>query len=242
MKTLLLLVVLSGSLFLGLRSSSDKPHVAIADTIFSDPAYNKVMPLGDDDYALHKIHMTERLEFIVAALQSRDVSDWPQALQVERARNIERLREYSQAEKYPINYDHPETQLPCFYDRDGNLCAVAHLVAESAGMPLVQKINSRYQYATIQQMNMPELDEWIATSGLTRGEVITIQRPGSRFNEASVRSEGIQISDPVPVDSTGQQTVQQGEPVKEGTQQAVPEPGLSQMEPAKAEGELANSK
>ena len=179
MKTLLLIAAFTTSLYLGLGSSSPGSIPSPdAHIVFANPSYNKVMPVVGTGAREYDRQVVERLEYLEAALQSRDVSDWQEDLQAERARNIERLREYRLAGNFPINYDHPETQLPCFYDRDGNLCAVAHLVAESEGMPLVREIKSRYQYATVQQMDMPELEEWIAESGLTREEVITIQEPG----------------------------------------------------------------
>lgn len=184
--------------FLGivLIPSFDGTNVENHDAIFSNPSYNNVMPVANVGGAEYRGQVMARLEYLEAALRGRDVSGWPAELQAERARNIERLRAYRLEGKFPINYEHPGEQHPCFLDRDGNLCAVANLIAKSDGMDLVRTINRRYQYATVSQMEMPEIDAWIARSGLTREEVITIQEPGS-FVEPNY-SSGL-IASPLPV-------------------------------------------
>lgn len=234
MKTVLLLVAFSGSLFLGLRSSSNTTfNSAEDDAVFVNPAYNTVMPVVAGHFPEYQQQVSARLEYIESALQRRDVSGWPQALQAERARNIERLKEYRLAGRFPINYDHPATQLPCFYDRDGNLCAVAHLIAESDGIEAVKAINSRYQYATVQEMKMVELDEWIARSGLTREEVITIQEPGwfgGQWVEGQPTDQIQLLAVPVQMDSAST-TQQVAEPVEPAQIELphVQDPGLTQV-------------
>lgn len=148
------------------------------DSPFAHPVYNTFMPVRDVGYNEYRTQVVYRLTALESLLKNRDVSDWPVPLQKARAENIRRLREYRIAGAFPANYDHPDRQLPCFLDRNGNLCAVANLIATSEGMELVKRINRRYQYATVSQMNMPELDAWVARSGLTPEEVITIQEPG----------------------------------------------------------------
>jgi hypothetical protein len=148
------------------------------DAVIAAPAYNKVMAVRDAPYIEYHEQVTRRLEYLESLLRSRDVSNWPEALRAERMKNIDRLHDYREAGKFPMNFDHPDRQLPCFLDHKGNLCAVANLIAKSEGIEMVQKINSRYKYATVSEMKIPELDQWIASSGLTRDEVITIQEPG----------------------------------------------------------------
>ncbi|MGE3800195.1 MAG: hypothetical protein AB7H80_04180 [Candidatus Kapaibacterium sp.] len=181
------------------------------DYVLASPAYNRVHPVTDAGWSSYRRQVADRLEYLEELLLSRDVRSWPKELQVERAENIERLHNYRKAERFPINYDHPEEQLPCFLDREGNLCAVAYLISESAGMDLVREINSKYQYATVSEMKLNEIDQWIAASGLTREEIITIQEPG--FTQRPVLIEDllksstfVQIPDTLslymPVDST----------------------------------------
>lgn len=152
------------------------------ESVTANPAYNTVRPVADAGRAEYRRQVAGRLEYLEGLLRGRDVSRWPAELQAARALNIERLHEYRLAGNFPINYDYPDRQLPCFLDRDGNLCAVANLIAKSDGIDAVRRINDHYQYAIVSEMAMPEVDVWIARSGLTREEVITIQEPAFTIN------------------------------------------------------------
>jgi hypothetical protein len=179
MRTLFLAAAAATTLCLGIFApSASTQSIQTIDEVVAAPAYNKVMAVRDLPYIEYHERVTGRLEYLESLLRSRDVSNWPEALRAERMKNIDRLHEYRLAGNFPFNYDHPGQQLPCFLDRNGNLCAVANLIAKSEGMGMVKKITSRYKYATVSEMKMPELDRWIAGSGLTRDEVITIQEPG----------------------------------------------------------------
>lgn len=214
--------LLCASLFAFTPESED---VKAIDHVIARPAYNRVMPIGESDYRTYHANVRERLDYITDLLDSRDVSDWPAELRAARATNIELLRDYRERGAFPINYDYPNTQLPCFYDRDGNLCAVANLIAQSDGIEMVEKINAQYKYATVSQMEMPELDAWIARSGLTRAEVITIQEPGWNGGFERAPRQPFQIAT---VDTTAAQQVV--EPVR--TEPVTVEPVPTQVEPA----------
>ena len=69
----------------------------------------------------------------------------------------------------------PGGRRPCFIDRDGNICAVGYLVEQSAGRELAEQINAKYQYDYIRDMDLPELADWVAGSGLSLEEVAMIQ-------------------------------------------------------------------
>jgi hypothetical protein len=184
MRTLVLAAAVAATLCLGIFApSATTQSMQTIDAVIAAPAYNKVMAVRDVPYIDYHEQVTRRLEYLESLLRSRDVSNWPEALRAARMKNIDRLHEYRMAGNFPINYDHPDRQLPCFLDRKGNLCAVANLIAKSEGIGMVQKITSRYKYATVSEMKMPELDQWIASSGLTRDEVITIQEPGFTMQE-----------------------------------------------------------
>ncbi len=181
--------------FLGFAHLTSERERTAGESVFADPAYNKVMPVADLGAVEYREGVTARLEYLESVLRERNVDGWPEELRAERLRNLDRLRAYRLAGRFPVNYDHPDRQLPCFLDRDGNLCAVAHLIAESAGMELVKDINARYQYATVSEMEMQEIDRWIASSGLTREEVITIQEPGFRSAERELPFREISAND-----------------------------------------------
>jgi hypothetical protein len=217
MRRIVLAAAAAAALCLGLCVPPSGAHgFATLDEVIAAPAYNTVLPVPDADMADYHQRVTQRLEYLESLLRVRDVSGWPTELRNERMKNIQRLHDYRVQGAFPINYDHPEQQLPCFLDRDGNLCAVANLIAQSEGMELVEKINQRYQYATVAEMALPELDAWIAGSGLTRDEVITIQEPGFTRRElpdpfvVTAQLDSSSISSPVDTAAAPPARMQQG--------------------------------
>jgi len=91
-----------------------------------------------------------------------------------RENMLDLLHEYWTAEVFPLNYDYAERK-PCFIDKNNTICAVGYLVQQTAGQHVAEKINSVYQYAYISEMELPELNEWINNSGLTKTECAMIQ-------------------------------------------------------------------
>lgn len=146
------------------------------DSIIGRGGFNALFPVTPGPGERERLQA--RLAYLEDLLRSRDVRNWPDALVRERARNIERLHEYRLRGRFPINEDHPDRVLPCFIDRHGSICAVGYLIEQSAGRDFAEWLDRRYRYATVAQMSSPALDAWIARSGLTRAEVITIQEPG----------------------------------------------------------------
>lgn len=92
-----------------------------------------------------------------------------------RAHVLDLLHEYWTAGVFPRNYDYPNERRACFIDRDGRLCAVGFLVAETAGRPVAEAINKEHQYDLIADMRTPALAEWMRASGLTKAECALIQ-------------------------------------------------------------------
>ena len=92
-----------------------------------------------------------------------------------RAHLLDLLHRYWVAGVFPRNYDYPGERRPCFIDRDGRLCAVGYLVAETAGRPVAERINAAHQYDLIADMRTPALAQWVQRSGLTKVECALIQ-------------------------------------------------------------------
>jgi hypothetical protein len=172
-----------------LHNGSQSRANAELDRIIGDGGFNRVYPIDQASHDVQKQQYTARLQKIVDLLGSRDVSDMPEELRAERARNLQRLVEYRQRGVFPVNYDHPGAFLPCFIDSTGAICAAGYLVEQSAGRDLAEAINREYKYATIAQIDSPLLDRWIAQSGFSRAEIATIQGPS-----LSPRQESISIA------------------------------------------------
>lgn len=99
----------------------------------------------------------------------------PADLREARRQNLERLREYTEAGVFPRNYLYSDQNRPCFIDRDNRICAAGYLVEHSAGRKVAEQINERVQSEFLWRMQLPELDRWIAGSGLSLIELCMIQ-------------------------------------------------------------------
>ena len=168
---------------------SDAPAADQVDAVIGEGGFNIFCPIVPGNGVPHETQVTRRLTVIEMLLRQRDVGSWPTELRAERARNLDRLHQYRLRGSYPRNYDHPDQLLPCFIDRDGRICAAGYLMEQSVGRSFAEKINASYQYATLAQIHEPELDRWIARSGLTLAELETIQEPESWPEEQVVTPE-----------------------------------------------------
>ncbi|MCC7437324.1 MAG: hypothetical protein IT211_02390 [Armatimonadetes bacterium] len=169
--------------------------------ITTDIQFNQLSPEIKGDLALQHANHTRRIQAVEGLLRSHDASWMRPELQAERARNLDRLRDYWQRGEYPMNYEHPGAWEPVFIDLDGNICAVGYLVEQSLGRKVAEEINSRYHFAAIRQIDAPELKQWIDNSGLTYEEVVAIQAPaveprGSRI-ATNRRPSRVVASEPV---------------------------------------------
>jgi len=84
------------------------------------------------------------------------------------------LNQYINDASFPVNTKY-EGRRPCFIDEYGNYCAVGYLIKETAGVQLASNVNELYQYDYIYDMNLPEINQWVESSGLTLKEVAMIQ-------------------------------------------------------------------
>lgn len=107
-------------------------------------------------------------------LRARDVSHLPHALQAARERYLDRLHAYAVRGIFPRNHERPY-YAPCFIDRDGHECAVAHLMMSSGQHDAAVKIATVANYAYVPEMKFSELDNWAQQTGLSGEELALIQ-------------------------------------------------------------------
>jgi len=86
---------------------------------------------------------------------------------------------------------HVPWRTPVFIDDRGTICAVGYLIERSLGRPLAEKIAQHHRYSLLEDIAtaMPEVREWVETSGLTLVELSSIQPgyiPPTRWNEADL--------------------------------------------------------
>ncbi len=122
-----------------------------------------------------QLRITTHLAYIERVLRSKDVAHLSAELRHKRSFLLDKLHQYRINGRFPRNYFGGNGRKPCFIDKHDNICAVGYLVAQSAGYRLAERINTQHQYDLIKDMNMPELTEWVAASGLTLEECAMIQ-------------------------------------------------------------------
>ena len=115
------------------------------------------------------------LAFAERRLRQKSAGGLSPALAARRAHLLDLLHRYWVAGVFPRNYDFPGERRPCFIDRNGRLCAVGYLVAETGGRAAAERINAVHQYDLIADMHTPVLDQWVQHSGLTEAEYALIQ-------------------------------------------------------------------
>lgn len=122
-----------------------------------------------------KDRVQAHLAYAERVLRRQPATGLSSILVARRAHLLDLLHDYWVAGVFPRNFDYPGERRPCFIDRDGRLCAVGYLVAETAGRPAAERINAAHQYDLIADMHTPTLAQWVQQSGLSTAECALIQ-------------------------------------------------------------------
>ena len=121
------------------------------------------------------LRLQTHLQYVENTLRSKDISHLTKEQQQNRLSILDLLNEYWTAGVFPKNYDYPNQRIPCFIDKEGNICAVGYLIEQTAGRQTAEEINSKHKYEYLLAMNDPNVDSWIRSSGLTKKECAMIQ-------------------------------------------------------------------
>ena len=95
------------------------------------------------------------------------------ALAKQRALSLERLRAYRDAGQFASDRDGRPASV--FRDHAGRLCPMAHLIAASGRMDLVDQVARTNNTLRLADVTEGPLWDWMLNSGLTREEIIRIQ-------------------------------------------------------------------
>ena len=98
------------------------------------------------------------------------------ALAAERLKNLDRLRAYREAGRFPSNRT-KAGWTPFLRDGAGASCAVALLAEASGGRAAVDAMRAADNHAWIADLKGGSLLDWIERSGLTQREAARIQAP-----------------------------------------------------------------
>lgn len=112
------------------------------------------------------------LTYVLQKLSSNTYQgDYPLA----RAQNLQHLRDYIEAGVFPQDFQHPDKRRPCFIDDAGRLCAVGYLIAKTAGLAEAERINQKFRFHYLLDMQDSSLLAWQSSSGLSLKELAMIQ-------------------------------------------------------------------
>lgn len=160
-----------------LTSCNTKPieNNPTVNAVIGDISFIKSYGYQPTNETNEDLRLQTHLKYVEKVLRSKDVSDLTKEQQENRLRMLDLLHDYWTAGVFPRNYDHPDKRVPCFIDKNGNICAVGYLIEQTAGRKIAEKINSKYKYEYLLAMNDQTIDNWVQSSGLTKEECAMIQ-------------------------------------------------------------------
>ena len=126
--------------------------------------------------AADKIRLRAHFDAVIAELTSADTGHLTADQRRARAGHIAELRRYRDRAIFPHNHDFPDAPTPYFVDEHGTRCALGHLIEESGGAALVQRIASTRNNAFVAELaSDKELIAWLDRAGLNAAEAARIQ-------------------------------------------------------------------
>jgi hypothetical protein len=121
------------------------------------------------------LRLQTHLNYAENQLRKSDVSHLTEKQLENRQTALNFLHEYWTNGVFPKNYDYSDQRIPCFIDKEGNICAVGYLIEKTAGRTVAEKINNKFKYEYLLAMNDNGIDSWMDTYGLTKKECAMIQ-------------------------------------------------------------------
>ncbi len=148
-------------------------------------------PGPEDEHARVHDHFT-----YVRKLLAEHAATKPE-LAERRAQLLHYFDEYIAKNIEPQNV-HVPWRTPVFIDDHGTICAVGYLIEQSAGRALPEKIAASHRYDFIEDIAaaMPDVRDWVASSGFTLEELGSIQ-PGYEISEIGMWSTWNFVKRPV---------------------------------------------
>jgi hypothetical protein len=168
---LLFILISTNCLKISAKNDNGQPVNAILGDISFFEKYSSLPTQSVSEVLCIQTH----LEYVESLLRKASIAHLTKKQKKNRQKAIENLNFYWTAGVFPENREFLNDRKPCFIDAKGNLCAVGYLIEQSAGREVAEQINARYQYEYLMDMEWNVIDEWIASSGLTKLECAMIQ-------------------------------------------------------------------
>ena len=175
MKNLVQLLLCFLVAFNCLKINAKNDNVQPVNAILGDISFFEKYSCLPTQSASEVLRIQTHLEYVESLLRNASTAHLTKKQKKNRQKAIENLHFYWTAGVFPENREFLNDRKPCFIDAKGNLCAVGYLIEQSAGREVAEQINARYQYEYLLEMEWKVIDEWIASSGLTKLECAMIQ-------------------------------------------------------------------
>jgi hypothetical protein len=175
MKNLVQLLLCFLVAFNCLKINAKNDNVQPINAILGDISFFEKYSCLPTQSASEVLRIQTHLEYVESLLRNASTAHLTKKQKKNRQKAIENLHFYWTAGVFPENREFLNDRKPCFIDAKGNLCAVGYLIEQSVGRGVAEQINARYQYEYLMDMEWNVIDEWIASSGLTKLECAMIQ-------------------------------------------------------------------
>ena len=145
------------------------------NSVLGDASYLIKYQKLPDKYSNEVIRIQTHLEYVENVLRNTSTKHLNKLQRLKRRQAIENLHRYWTIGIFPENRESTNERKPCFIDDKGTICAVGYLIEQSIGINVSEQINARFQYDYLMEMEWNVIDEWIASSGLSKLECAMIQ-------------------------------------------------------------------
>lgn len=175
MQNLKFILIIFGLTILISCSREPNEKSQAVNPIIGDISFRETHGYSPTKETNENLRLQTHLKYVEQLLRDKDVSSLTKEQKENRVKTLDLLDEYWKAAAFPKNYDYPDRRVPCFIDKDGNICAVGYLIEQTAGRQVAEGINAKFKYEYLLAMNDPNIDSWIQSHGLTKEECALIQ-------------------------------------------------------------------
>jgi hypothetical protein len=138
--------------------------------------YQSTVPVPRLTPAQEITRVREHLLGAINVVGSAPTADLSPAQRAQRALLLGQLIRYAVAGRFPKNIRLPDGMEPTFVDHEGTRCAMAHLIDETGGEGLVDRVAATANHAYMRELTADaELVEWLVAHGLSADEAARIQ-------------------------------------------------------------------
>ena len=135
-----------------------------------DPILNEIKSF-DDWEDLIQLH----LQLVEKHLRLKKVGHLSIEQQQKRLQGLDILNTYWQRKQFPQNTHHSGQIIPYFIDDNNTACAVGHVLRETGGGELAERIQQEQNYAFLEDMKYEELLVWADEFGFEEMELRWVQ-------------------------------------------------------------------